>query len=125
MVVLNVDDDRDNLDMFCEAMREVSPDINCLKAVSAKEALELLNDVDQLPDYIFLDMNMPSMDGKSCLKQIRHNRKLSAIKVYMLSSSCNRNEIEECISLGANFLRKEISHRRLVEVLKKVIRRAD
>ena len=122
MVVLNVDDDKDNLEMFCEAVREVNPAINCLKAISAKEALDLLNHADQLPDYIFLDMNMPLMDGRSCLKKIRRNEKLSEIRVFMLSSSCNRLEIEECRNLGAHFLRKEISHKRLVEVLKKVIK---
>ena len=122
MVVLNVDDDSDNLEMFCEALREVNPAINCLKAVSGKEALDLLYHSDQLPDYIFLDMNMPFMDGRSCLKRIRHDEKLSDIRVFMLSSSCNRREIEECRNLGAHFLRKEISHRRLVDLLKRVIK---
>lgn len=121
MVVLNVDDDSDNLEMFCEAVKEISPSIDCIRAESAEEALAILDKSVTLPDYIFLDMNMPLMDGKSCLKKIRGNIKLSDITVVMLSSSSDRNEIEECKHLGARFLRKEASHWGLVEALRKVI----
>lgn len=121
MVVLNVDDDSDNLEMFCEAVKEINPSIDCLQAMSAEEALQLLNKTERLPDFIFLDMNMPLIDGKSCLKLIRRNFRLSDLTVFMLSSSCDNNEIQECSSLGARFLRKEKSHRRLVEALRKVI----
>jgi CheY-like chemotaxis protein len=121
MLILNVDDDHDNLDMFCEAVKEISPSINCVKVSSAAEALKLLHESDQLPSYIFLDLNMPLMDGKACLKHIKRDIRLSDITVYMFSSAPNPNDIEECRRLGADFLKKEFSHKRLVDSLKKVL----
>ena len=63
MVVLNVDDDHEDREFFCDALREIDPSVVCLIAASGMEALALLQDRDALPDYIFLDINMPMMDG--------------------------------------------------------------
>jgi CheY-like chemotaxis protein len=121
MVILNVDDDKDNLEMFCEAVKEINPSIDCIKVNSAHEALKLLHESDRLPNYIFLDLNMPFMDGKTCLKMIKRDLRLSDITVFIFSSASSPADIEECKNLGADFLKKEFSHRRLVDSLKKII----
>lgn len=120
MVVLNVDDDKDNLDIFCEAIKEVDPDIDFLQAQSASEALEILHHTSALPDYVFLDMHMPCMDGRTCLKRIKDDHYLDTITVVMYSSSDNLREIAECRKLGATFLKKQNSHQRLVNSLKRI-----
>ena len=68
MTILAVDDDKDDLDLLSEAIREVSPDFDFVTAHNGVEALALLNsDFFDLPAYIFLDINMPLMDGLACL----------------------------------------------------------
>ena len=106
MIVLHVDDDPDDSALFCEAVREVAPEYTCLVADSAAAALEILSDRQNIPDYIFLDMNMPKMNGLECLRLIKNNHALSHIKVVMYSTSSDPAHIREFRKLGADFLAK-------------------
>lgn len=118
MVVLNVDDDQEDREFFCEALKEIDPSIVCLLAGSGAEALSLLQSHMPLPDYIFLDINMPMMNGKQCLKKLKSMTELQAIPVIMYSTSTDTREIRECYSLGAeDFLIKPNSFEKLVNDL--------
>lgn len=106
MVLLNIDDDPEDLDNFFRAVKTVNPLAKILLARNAKEALNILKDA-LLPDYIFLDIRMPMLDGKTVLKELRKNRKLKSVPVIMYSSTINPGEIQEYTSLGATqFLNK-------------------
>lgn len=121
MVVLNVDDDPEDRDFFCEALREIDPAITCLIAGSGMEALALLETASVLPDYIFLDINMPMMDGKQCLKALKSIPEFEAIPVIMYSTSTDTREIKECYRLGAeDFLIKPHSFEKLVNDLSSI-----
>ena len=121
MVVLNVDDDHEDREFFCDALREIDPSVTCLIATSGMEALALLQDRDTLPDYIFLDINMPVMDGKQCLKALKSISRLQSIPVIMYSTSTDTLEIKECYKLGAeDFLIKPHSYEKLVNDLTSV-----
>ena len=118
MVVLNVDDDQEDRDFFCEALRQIDPTITCLIAGSGMEALALLETATALPDYIFLDINMPMMDGKQCLKALKSIPEFQQIPVIMYSTSTDTREIKECYRLGAeDFLIKPHSFDKLVNDL--------
>lgn len=118
MVVLNVDDDQEDREFFCDALREIDPTITCLIAGSGMEALALLENRSPLPDYIFLDINMPMMDGKQCLKALKSTPNLQSIPVIMYSTSTDTREIKECYKLGAeDFLIKPHSYDKLVNDL--------
>lgn len=118
MIVLNVDDDREDREFFCDALREIDPQIICLVADSGSSALELLDRLSILPDFIFLDINMPIMDGKTCLKRLKAIEELKPIPVIMYSTSTDTNEIKECYRLGADdFLIKPHSFGKLVDDL--------
>lgn len=118
MVVLNVDDDQEDREFFCDALREIDPTITCLVAESGMEALALLENGSLLPDYIFLDINMPMMDGKQCLKVLKSIPRLEPIPVIMYSTSTDTREIKECYKLGAiDFLIKPHSFEKLVNDL--------
>jgi CheY-like chemotaxis protein len=118
MVVLNVDDDQEDREFFCEALREIDPSVICLTAGSGMEALSLLQKQTRLPDYIFLDINMPMMDGKQCLKALKSISEYEAIPVIMYSTSTDSREIRECYKLGAeDFLIKPHSYEKLVNDL--------
>lgn len=118
MVVLNVDDDQEDREFFCDALREIDPTITCQIAGSGMEALTLLQTASLLPDYIFLDINMPMMDGKQCLKALKSIPEFAAIPVIMYSTSTDTREIKECYRLGAeDFLIKPHSFEKLVNDL--------
>jgi CheY-like chemotaxis protein len=101
MVLLNIDDDAEDLDIFFRAVKTVNPLAKCLLARNAKEALHILKDT-LMPDYIFLDIRMPMMDGKTVLAELRKNKKLRSVPVIMYSTTINPREVGEYESLGAN-----------------------
>jgi CheY-like chemotaxis protein len=121
MVLLNIDDDPDDLEIFFKAVKTVNPLAKCLLAHNAKEALHILKD-KLMPDYIFLDIRMPLMDGKTVLTELRKNKKLKSVPVIMYSTTINPDEIGDYTSLGANrFLNKFNDFRGLCEALKSFI----
>jgi CheY-like chemotaxis protein len=65
------------------------------------EALSLLKDPSITPDYIFLDLNMPRMDGKECLKEIRKRNHLKEIPVIIFTTSAAEKDKDEAKRLGA------------------------
>jgi CheY-like chemotaxis protein len=100
---LLVDDDEDDQEIFCLALHEADASVNCRMASDGKEALKILSDKSYLPDYIFLDLNMPQMNGKECLKEIRKRDHLNQIPVVIFTTSSAEREIAETRRLGANF----------------------
>ena len=118
MVILNVDDDQEDREFFCDALREIDRLAICLTAASAMEALSMLQSDLPIPDYIFLDINMPMMDGKTCLKELKRIPELRDIPVIMYSTSTDTKEIKECYQLGAeDFLIKPNNFEKLVNDL--------
>lgn len=107
LVVLIIDDDEDDRCMFCEAVSEMSKSFNCITASTGHEALEFLDKATELPDFIFLDLNMPRMNGKQCLEKLKSNSRLSSIPVTIYSTSKFDKDKEETKAAGAeHFLTK-------------------
>jgi CheY-like chemotaxis protein len=118
MLLLNIDDDVEDLDIFFRAVKTVNPLAKCLLARNAKEALHILKDT-LMPDYIFLDIRMPLMDGKTVLTELRKNKKLRSVPVIMYSTTINPKDVGELESLGANqFLNKFSDFKSLCDALK-------
>ncbi|MDQ2655963.1 MAG: response regulator, partial [Bacteroidota bacterium] len=125
MTILNVDDDEEDIEIFCEAVREIDPTIICLIAKSADEALQILSSEIALPSYIFLDINMPKVDGNECLKEIKKDSRLHRIPVIMYSTNTRATDIETYKALNAGFLVKQNSFYELVSELRKVLNRRE
>lgn len=103
-----VDDDIDDQELFIEAVNEVDKSIRCLSVSNCEEALHLLkNRKIDMPDMIFLDLNMPRLNGKQCLAELKKESHLANIPVIIYSTSCEKRDIEETARLGAaHFLTK-------------------
>ena len=99
---LVVDDDEDDKEIFSLALNEANPDIQCVMASDGLEALAMLNRDNFLPDYIFLDLNMPLMSGKECLAEIRKRPELMHIPVIIFSTSSSQRDILDTHALGAS-----------------------
>lgn len=121
MTILNVDDDIEDTEIFCEAIRDIDPSIICLVAQNAEQAFQILNSEIELPEYIFLDINMPKIDGNMCLRAIKKDQRLSKIPVIMYSTFSRASDIEQYQKLEAAFLVKQNNFRDLVAALKKVL----
>lgn len=100
MVVLYVEDDLDDIDMFKYIVHRIDSSITITNVRNGEEALEFLNKSVNLPDIIFLDINMPIMDGLSCLKSIKASHRLKCIPVVMYSTCILPQDAELCHQLS-------------------------
>ena len=113
-----VDDDIDDVSLFQEMLTEVDPSIKFTHANDGQEALDQLLSKSTKPDLIFLDLNMPRMDGKQCLKLIKQAELLKEIPVIMYTTSSRSQDIEETMLHGAVcFITKPSSIRELESIL--------
>lgn len=119
-----VDDDIDDQELFVEAVNEVDQSIKCITSSNCEEALEQLRNSNkgELPDVIFLDLNMPRLNGKQCLVELKKEIHLQNIPVVIYSTSSEKKDIEETSRLGAAyFLTKPNKFEELCQALNYVI----
>jgi CheY-like chemotaxis protein len=102
MTVFYADDDQEDCDLFREALEQVDPALKCVIAKDGKEAITYLRYTKDLPSYIFLDINMPLMNGKMCLVELKKDPRLKNIPVIMYSTTSDTNEIQQYYKLGAH-----------------------
>jgi CheY-like chemotaxis protein len=114
--ILLIDDDPDEVDIFSEALREIKKPLACVQASSAKSALNLLNYL--IPDYIFLDVNMPGINGLKCLDEIRKIKSIRNIPVILYSNFIDDESVAKALAAGAAAcLKKPNQIKNLVEML--------
>lgn len=99
---LLVDDDEDDSEIFALAASEARASIDCVFASDGIKALSMLQNPGFVPDFIFLDLNMPRMSGKECLVEIRKRPHLSATPVIIYSTSASQRDVEDTLALGAS-----------------------
>lgn len=103
-IIMIVDDDPDNIEFFCEALSEIDSSIVCIGLKGGEEAIMHLRDNGTPnPDFIFLDINMPKMDGMECLVQIKSDINLSSIPIVMYTTSEMQHDIDNTKKLGAAY----------------------
>ena len=105
--ILLVDDDTDDQLFFVDAIKELEPAIDCAVANNGLEALDHLEKVPPPPSLIFLDLNMPFMNGFECLAQLKKINQYKEIPFIIFTTSNHPVDMERTISMGAKvFLTK-------------------
>lgn len=101
--ILLTDDDEDDREIFTDIIHKVNGPI---KLESANSGLDLLNKLSQnfnnLPDLLFLDLNMPGMDGRECLNRLKSCDTLNKLPVIMFSTSAAIEDIDFAYEKGAD-----------------------
>lgn len=121
MNILLIDDDKDDQTLFKEAVSIISPEIQCDVAGNGHEGLLKLNSYQVLPQLLFLDINMPIMDGRETLKILKSTPRLKSLQVFIYSTSNRQDEIELFLSMGVGFITKPNKFEELVHILRKRI----
>lgn len=114
-----IDDDEDDREIFSIALSETDHCNTCVTASNGEDALRILNtEPDFTPDYIFLDLNMPLMNGKTCLKELRKIDRLKDVPIIIFTTSSYARDIEDTLNLGAShYLVKPSSISSLTKIL--------
>src|SRR5215831_5627771 len=96
-LLMIVDDDEDDIDLFCEAVNEINkahekPVASCAIAYGAEDALELLKHIEQ-PGCIFLDLGIPGISGRQFLMRLKNDPRFSEIPIIIYTTLKQTNEI--------------------------------
>jgi len=101
MMILYAEDDVDDFFLVAEVLGKIDSSIECINAINGRDLLDMLDGMYTQPDLILLDVNMPTMDGISCLKELRSNPRFTGIPVHVFSTSTDPRQVRQCVELGA------------------------
>ncbi len=123
MHILLADDDEDDCFFFKDAVKEIRPDIQLHIVFNGDDLWEYLHNHDSnLPDVIFLDMNMPGKTGTECLEKIRGNKKFKDIPIVIYSTSGVDKDVDASFRYGANiYIKKPTEFVKLKKMISDVI----
>ena len=107
--ILLADDDTDDCMFFANALEELKLPFKLKTVFDGEQLMNFLEDKDNLPDIIFLDMNMPCKNGFECLVEIRQSERYKMIPVIIISTSLDENIIKLLHENGAFFYIKKPS----------------
>jgi len=101
--LLLIDDDEDDQLFFKDVVESINPTLHCATAINGKIALEKLKVSTSLPDLIFLDLNMPVMNGFEFLIQFKKENAFNKVPIGIFSTSNSLRDKELAKDLGARF----------------------
>lgn len=91
--IVLAEDDKDHSILFQIMLKHVDPSKTLSIVHDGEELLGFLS--RQIPDIVFLDLNMPCKNGIDCLREIRQNNSLNDLPVVVYSNSANMADIHK------------------------------
>lgn len=118
---LLIDDDMDDQEIFKICVEKITRDINFKGLTDSVNAISTLTtNSGYTPDYIFLDVNMPKINGMQCLAVLRQIERLNSCKIFMYSTTSDEEMVAKSKKQGADdFI---IKPARAAELKEKLIR---
>lgn len=101
-VCLLIDDDEEDREMFATAVSEVSTDVRLMTVQNARDAIGKIRTGEIRPDFIFLDLNMPCVNGYEFLVYLKGQIRQNRIPVIVYSTVSDPLEVTRTKKLGAH-----------------------
>src|SRR3954468_8839216 len=121
--ILLADDDDDDRLLFTDVLREYSADCRLTVAHNGEHLMTMLRS-EELPDVLFLDLNMPLKNGIECLEEIRGDEKLKHLPVVIFSTSSHPGTITQMYEIGAHlYVRKPNDFNNLRKAIHEVLKK--
>jgi response regulator RpfG family c-di-GMP phosphodiesterase len=118
--IVYVDDDDDDHFIFFRNLKEIDNSIRLVSITESEKLMDyLLKNMEDLPDYIFLDLNMPKKNGSECLAEIKAHDQLKQIPVIIFSTCYHEDILGQLYKDGAAYAMRKSSS---CEQTKKMIR---
>lgn len=123
IIITLAEDDEDDRLFFTDAFEELKINTIVNTVNNGRELLNFLNDPETvLPNIIFLDLNMPILNGIECLKEIKQNSRFKDIAIAIYSTSSSDKDVEDTFVLGANiYIKKPSNFNDLKKILSDVV----
>lgn len=101
--IFYTDDDQDDIEFFREIINSFGDSYSLVTQNNGDQLLHALNNPPPHPHLLFLDINMPGLNGLEVLKKIRESRNPENLPIVMFSTSGDVNTINKSRELGANY----------------------
>lgn len=117
--VLLIEDDTIEVMKLKRAIVKLELEHELIEAKNGEEALNILKKDQIIPDVIFLDLNMPKINGLEFLKILKEDEVLRYIPTVILTTSNNRRDVLSCYSIGvAGYIIKPLKYEDYVNKIK-------
>ncbi|MEN2413654.1 response regulator [Flavobacterium mesophilum] len=107
--ILLADDDDDDCSFFREALDELNLPVTLVTVHDGVQLMDYLraHSPKELPDILFLDLNMPRKNGHECLKEIKEIPEFDTLPVIIFSTSLDIEIVDLMYQKGAtHYIRK-------------------
>ncbi|KUJ61398.1 transcriptional regulator [Flavobacteriaceae bacterium CRH] len=118
--LLLADDDEDDCAFFKEALDDLLIPFSLVTVNDGVQLMEFLENKpsENLPDILFLDLNMPRKNGIECLTEIKQIQELKDLPVIIFSTSLDMNIVDKMYEKGAiYYIRKPGDFSKLKKVI--------
>jgi CheY-like chemotaxis protein len=121
--LLLADDDSDDCIFFKDALDDLPVSVNLITVNDGVELMQTLSsNTQQLPDILFLDLNMPRKTGFECLSEIKENERLKHLPIIILSTSLDMKVVNSLHDMGAHYyIRKPGEFKQLKKLIHEAI----
>lgn len=118
-----IDDDRDDQEIFSMAVAQANESFDCICTDDCVDALKkIIEDKEFKPHAIFIDVNMPQVNGLKCLEEMRKAEHHNDTPVYIYTTSKDEKIRQQSLALGATgFIVKPSNLNSLIEVIERII----
>lgn len=120
--ILYVEDNPQNMRLVGKLLRVNG--YQMIEAVSGLAGVEAA--INQVPDLILMDINLPDIDGMEATRRIKADSRLARVPVIALTAAAMRGDRERILSAGCDdYLQKPIDTVQMIETVKKHLSRVD
>jgi CheY-like chemotaxis protein len=122
-IVLCVDDDPDDRELIRNAIFKVDPSYTVAHATNGREALQYLGRAkeNELPCLVILDINMPVMDGKLTLVEIKKDKKLKQLPIVVFTTSSHPADQSFCRQYGVELVTKPANFKQITREAERLL----
>ncbi|RPJ78402.1 MAG: response regulator [Deltaproteobacteria bacterium] len=124
--VLLVEDNEDDVELTLEALKDSKVRMDVHVVPDGLEAMKFLRcqgkyEGELRPDLVLLDLNLPKMDGREVLKEIREDPDLTDLPVVVLTTSQNEEDVWKAYKMHANcFISKPVDFLQFTKIIKQI-----
>ncbi len=118
-----IDDNEDFVLLFCQAVAKTHPECQCLSAENGYNALRQLKFMlPTVPDFIFVDVKMPIMDGHEIVQELNKSGMYKSVPIIMYSAAANPDDEQRAREEGVSgFYSKPSSSEKINTLIQDVL----
>jgi len=120
--ILLIEDDAIEVMKFKRTLSKLNLKHSIIEANNGEEAIKILENKEQLPDIILLDLNMPKLNGIEFLSILKKDEKLRYIPSIILTTSTNERDLLKCFEIGVSgYILKPLKYEDYVTKIERVL----